>query len=390
MTANEMLVVLLFICTLRFTNVSTRRMSLTSGQSRRITNAEVNLAAITHDVAVFRLDMIDIWDLLIQLNNSICENPVKLKQMSERKPEAPTGNNPVMRIYEAPAGNDLVLRIYSAFTQEKTESRRGFQSINENINNFQMQTDETIKVILSKQEKNIESTEQALNALDKCKEATVNEQGKKIENMEQALNALKIIVNEQGEKIEHTDEAMKTLIRYANKQEEMIETLENEVKSFKQAVDANEKEMNDLKVKLANQLKWHNYMGSYYYLGMSTLTWTEAEEDCQKEGAHLVEFDDTDEVVFVYKLALSLNENWNTSKYTGFWVGASDIEKEGNWIWSRSGKNVGKGFTKWHQWQPDNYKGKEDCMMSCVNLQGNWNDDVCDLGMSYMCEKELF
>ncbi|KAJ8312624.1 hypothetical protein KUTeg_009997 [Tegillarca granosa] len=68
----------------------------------------------------------------------------------------------------------------------------------------------------------------------------------------------------------------------------------------------------------------------------------------------------------------------------GYWIGGSDIEVEGEYIWMKSKHPF--DFTDWAARQPDNQRHED-----CVHLNGNygfrWNDAPCSLKAYYICEK---
>ncbi len=65
------------------------------------------------------------------------------------------------------------------------------------------------------------------------------------------------------------------------------------------------------------------------------------------------------------------------------WLGASDIEKEGTFVWETS-KTV-MAFSKWSSGQPDNWQGNENCVHFWQNVN-EWNDESCNDAMAAMCE----
>ncbi|CAG2226951.1 unnamed protein product [Mytilus edulis] len=46
-------------------------------------------------------------------------------------------------------------------------------------------------------------------------------------------------------------------------------------------------------------------------------------------------------------------------KFTAFWLGGTDIEKEGDWIWSTSQTDI--TFNDWHVGRPDNWNDEQHC-----------------------------
>ncbi|XP_060601897.1 perlucin-like protein [Ruditapes philippinarum] len=134
---------------------------------------------------------------------------------------------------------------------------------------------------------------------------------------------------------------------------------------------------------------WSKHGLSCYSVGTERMTCKHAVKSCKKEGAHLVEYESEDEVKFVLDLVLSIAGRYGSGKFTGFLIGGSDQKKEGTWKWTSSGRAIDAGFTYWLEGQPDNYSN-EDCLTSCINQNGTWNDIDCNNERKYVCEKPLF
>ena len=102
--------------------------------------------------------------------------------------------------------------------------------------------------------------------------------------------------------------------------------------------------------------------------------WEGAAAACVASGYTLVRIDDADE------------NRWITDATRGFftltdwWIGASDIDVEGRWIWT-DGDPV--GWTTWRSGEP-NDSGGEDC--GELGSDGQWNDTECWRLRSYVCE----
>ncbi|VDI18002.1 low affinity immunoglobulin epsilon Fc receptor [Mytilus galloprovincialis] len=119
-------------------------------------------------------------------------------------------------------------------------------------------------------------------------------------------------------------------------------------------------------------------------------TWTTAEDTCEHFGGHLVVIEDNDEDSFIRmfierSLKLS-NYDVNERIFHYTWIGASDLAKEGNWLWVTS-KPVGM-YTNWRGLGPNNaHHGShtEDCMDWSF---GGWNDNDCATNLNFVCEIE--
>jgi len=74
-------------------------------------------------------------------------------------------------------------------------------------------------------------------------------------------------------------------------------------------------------------------------------------------------------------------------QYSNFWIGASDINVEGEWVWVSDQSNI--QFDDWRWSEPNNYDMAEDC--GCINLnqevfQKQWADERCNRMYLYICE----
>ncbi|XP_071177965.1 perlucin-like protein [Mytilus edulis] len=134
---------------------------------------------------------------------------------------------------------------------------------------------------------------------------------------------------------------------------------------------------------------WTRYDLHCYHYSSSRQTWTTAENTCEQFGGQLVVIEDNDENSFIerfIKRFLTLSRNYAhdwTFNYT--WIGASDLAKEGNWLWI-TGKTLGL-YTNWRAPNPNNGNGyfEEDCMDWSF---GGWNDNNCASRLNFVCEKE--
>ncbi|VDI73478.1 Hypothetical predicted protein [Mytilus galloprovincialis] len=64
------------------------------------------------------------------------------------------------------------------------------------------------------------------------------------------------------------------------------------------------------------------------------------------------------------------------------WLGGTDMDSEGNWIWDDSKTPL--NLTFWRPGEPNDAGGEEDCLASHT---GVWNDIPCTLEAQFVCEK---
>ena len=123
--------------------------------------------------------------------------------------------------------------------------------------------------------------------------------------------------------------------------------------------------------------QFNNYC---YKKSSQQLTWEEAERKCQLEGSHLVSIHSEEENSFVK----NFGRNLITDGGYGFWMGGSDKEKEGTWVWSDFSP---MNLLMWDPpKQPDNYGDGENCMESNPTIEG-WNDMPCSWKLPFICKK---
>ena len=111
----------------------------------------------------------------------------------------------------------------------------------------------------------------------------------------------------------------------------------------------------------ANFQGWiQNPTNGHYYALTPFLTWTQAEAWAQEWGGHLVTLRNWEEELWI-------KDTFGRNEY--FWIGFSDIEEEGNWVWS-SGEPV--VYTNWAEGEPNNCAWP-DCHPEDEAVM-NWND----------------
>ncbi|XP_046578502.1 perlucin-like [Haliotis rubra] len=116
---------------------------------------------------------------------------------------------------------------------------------------------------------------------------------------------------------------------------------------------------------------------SCYLFSRISKTFWEAKQYCHHIGSHLVIVTTRCEQYFLNRQA----------KANVYWLGATDIHKEGVWKWGDSHVMV---YSNWCPGQPDNGHGTEHCLqMLKTDWQYQWNDDQCYNRFPFICEKEV-
>ncbi|CAC5367186.1 unnamed protein product [Mytilus coruscus] len=112
-------------------------------------------------------------------------------------------------------------------------------------------------------------------------------------------------------------------------------------------------------------------------------TWINAELHCRALHAALLEISDAETNTFVKDHLKSRDGVTNTV----YFIGATDIAKEGDWEWN--GSKTLLDFTDWGSGQPDHLNHTENCLA----LQGHtggfqWHDYPCQGRHRFICAAE--
>ncbi|XP_056255080.1 lactose-binding lectin l-2-like [Seriola aureovittata] len=122
---------------------------------------------------------------------------------------------------------------------------------------------------------------------------------------------------------------------------------------------------------------WFSFNGRCYKYIATRLTWADAELHCVSEGANLVSIHSLVEDDFVK----SVIKNFDVAEgYT--WLGLSDTQKEGGWMWS-DGSAV--NFKLWAPGEPNHAQENEDCVHNNVDNNKKWNDAPCSYTYPSVC-----
>lgn len=118
-------------------------------------------------------------------------------------------------------------------------------------------------------------------------------------------------------------------------------------------------------------------------------TWTDSRADCISRGADLAVIDNFDEQVnlFEYLPKTGSSRPWGPG---GVWIGLTDIQTEGTWVWVNNATLQGSGY--WLDGQPsDDGELGEDCAaLWNTNNSGrrSWYDAGCHRTKEWLCERE--
>ena len=120
------------------------------------------------------------------------------------------------------------------------------------------------------------------------------------------------------------------------------------------------------------------YRGHTYALTRYRYNFQGAQYMAERFGGHLVTVDDRGENLM---LTSQFRDQHNDH---AVWIGFSDRENEGKFVWEDGSSGGVFGYSNWGDWQPDNWKDQEDCTelrFKSWNLKhmpvGGWNDARC-------------
>jgi len=122
---------------------------------------------------------------------------------------------------------------------------------------------------------------------------------------------------------------------------------------------------------------WSKFGKSCYKLFKKNMKWVEAESHCIEQGGHLASVHSEQEKDFILALV--------PSAPGGFWIGGSDREAEGEWIWSDCSPFR---YSIWDSKNPNNWNNEEHCLL--FTGAKKWNDGGCNGLRQFVCKISIF
>ncbi|KAK2863322.1 hypothetical protein Q5P01_002855 [Channa striata] len=128
-----------------------------------------------------------------------------------------------------------------------------------------------------------------------------------------------------------------------------------------------------------NHRGWSRINGRYFYFVNSPRTWVQAEKHCQALGANLASVRNLQEILWLQKLIFVA-----THSYKEAWIGGSDAEQEGTWLWSDGTRFT---YSYWCRGEPNNSNRRQNCLQ--INHKGSkcWDDLECYVRRPFVCVK---
>ncbi|XP_047466489.1 ladderlectin-like [Mugil cephalus] len=124
---------------------------------------------------------------------------------------------------------------------------------------------------------------------------------------------------------------------------------------------------------------WSRFGRRCFLFYNARVEWAAAERYCTYHRANLASVHSRNEYAFLRRLVY-----YRTRSNTPFWVGGTDSQRNGLWLWSD-----GSRFTKFRLWsrgEPNNSGGREGCMM--MNFRGRLvNDMNCRTKVAFVCAR---
>ncbi|KAF1394525.1 hypothetical protein PFLUV_G00001220 [Perca fluviatilis] len=123
---------------------------------------------------------------------------------------------------------------------------------------------------------------------------------------------------------------------------------------------------------------WTQFDTRCFAFYMQRKTWLDAETFCQTAGGHLASIYSAEENTFLQDFIFQV-----TGAHTTSWIGGTDTDKVGTWMWSDGSRLK---YKSWAAGEP-NLPGVEDCLL--MNWVGftSWFDWVCTNQASFVCSK---
>ena len=109
------------------------------------------------------------------------------------------------------------------------------------------------------------------------------------------------------------------------------------------------------------------------------LNWTQAQAACNAVGAFLAEPKSLEQEILIEGLILH-----GAIKEEYIWLGANDMDAEGQWQWATSKEDM--DYTNWAPGQPDDGGVSQDCMRYKMTYH-HWDDGECRGHASFICQE---
>ncbi|XP_038066714.1 C-type lectin domain family 4 member M-like [Patiria miniata] len=123
--------------------------------------------------------------------------------------------------------------------------------------------------------------------------------------------------------------------------------------------------------------KWQLWGKACYQLSETPATWDDSQSDCQAMGGKMAAPRSQGEMTFMVELARNVDLKFYA------WIACDDKVVEGSW--DCDGQEGSEPFLAWHQGEPNNSGGQQDCAQIG---QGGMDDVSCDLSSRAFCVRQ--
>ena len=123
---------------------------------------------------------------------------------------------------------------------------------------------------------------------------------------------------------------------------------------------------------------WEENGNHCYLWSTDKKNWTEAEDFCQRKGAHLASVTST--AINDYVL-----EGKDKRQMYQLWIGGSDLEVNGVWKWTDCSV---WDFTFWRPGEPNDHLGSQDCL-NIHPEDRKWDDYQCYTKSGFLCGQRI-
>ncbi|XP_062575880.1 perlucin-like [Saccostrea cucullata] len=103
---------------------------------------------------------------------------------------------------------------------------------------------------------------------------------------------------------------------------------------------------------------------------------------CQAYGGYLANINDVHEQHVIQTV---ISRNIGGFSPGIFWLGGTDIQIEGEWVWTGNVEAFGT-YKNWSPGEPNNAGSNEHCLEMDMNGNYQWNDNNCQNRFNFICE----
>ncbi|XP_033743712.1 MAM and LDL-receptor class A domain-containing protein 1-like [Pecten maximus] len=125
-----------------------------------------------------------------------------------------------------------------------------------------------------------------------------------------------------------------------------------------------------------------------YMIHVVPATWYNAAKACKEEAgnAHLVSINSAEEQTYLLGI-INADQGLKAIGQNGFYTSGNDERIEGTFEWTDHGSHLPVTYTDWHQGQPNNVGGDQDCLlMQYADSNYEWGDVGCNEKHPFICE----